>query len=104
MIALRSLGAAFVVNAFLCSIGNSQEVTTIQICVGSGGLSPPWCEQAKLFYSCQEYRTIGGGSAATVSILKQKFCKDSRSAKVTVPYDVAGGECGWTLFNVNCSN
>jgi hypothetical protein len=85
--------------AKVCSPPKRTETT---VCMGNGG-GASCAGRADVVYNCAIYRGMGGGSQATVDTLKQRFCESSDKSKVTLIYDVGGGECGWTAFKVTCN-
>jgi hypothetical protein len=80
-----------------------------KVCMGNGG-GPSCVSGSSADFNCNAYRQMGGGSKQTYDALSQRFCayEDNGVPKVapsriTVTYDVGGGECGWTAFQVICS-
>jgi hypothetical protein len=100
--AFRLMGATAGVMALLCATTAAQNAH-FEVCVGSGG-GPSCISKTTIYYTCSQYREIGGGSASTVQLLGQRLCGERLQPKVTVKFDVGGGECGWTLFEVTCSD
>jgi hypothetical protein len=81
----------------------------IKVCMGNGG-GPSCAVGADVVYDCQMYEGIGRGSQLTVDTLSQLFCQyyDNGTMKIAhhkvIPiYNVAGGECGLTMFQVTCN-
>jgi hypothetical protein len=107
---LRVLGVVLGIMASLPLITASYaENIKFDVCMGNGG--GPSCASPKTIrYTCAEYRAIGGGGQATITTLGERYCKvydangqpKQMKYNVAVTYNVAGGECGWTLFTVNC--
>jgi hypothetical protein len=85
--------------AKVCAPPRRSETT---VCMGNGG-GPSCAGRADVVYNCATYRGMGGGSQVTVDTLKQRFCDSADKGKVTLIYDVGGGECGWTAFKVTCN-
>jgi hypothetical protein len=54
-----------------------------------------------LNYTCDQYRAIGGGSLEIKRALEARLC-NNQLASIIVESDVGGGECEWTLFEVQC--
>lgn len=87
----------------------SAPTQSYKVCAGNGG--GPSCQaNAAAYYTCAQYRSIGGGAQATYDTLGRRLCeyqKDGQSAlapyKVLHDFSVAGGECGWTGFTVICN-
>jgi hypothetical protein len=80
-----------------------------KICMGNGG-GPSCAGGATAVYNCATYRGMGGGAKVTYDTLANMFCSYDDNGttkvwphKVIVTYDVGGGECGWTAFQVTCN-
>jgi hypothetical protein len=96
------------------SIKNSVDCYTKQrrvfkVCVGNGGGSN-CLSGADARYDCLSYQALGGGGKNTYDFLALKYCGylDNGNQKVapnnvTVIQNNAGGECGWTSFQVTCN-
>jgi hypothetical protein len=87
----------------------SAPTQSFKVCAGNGG--GPSCQAtAAAYYTCDQYRSIGGGAQITYDTLGNRFCEYKQDGKSTLaPYrvlhdfSVAGGECGWTGFTVICN-
>jgi hypothetical protein len=86
----------------------SSETKTYKVCMGNGG-GPNCLSGSNASYNCNFYNGVGGGAPKTYEWLAEQFCKynDSGTIKtaahhVSVTYDVGGGQCGWTAFQVDC--
>jgi hypothetical protein len=87
----------------------SAQTQSFKVCAGNGG--GPSCQAtAAAYYTCDQYRNIGGGAQVTYDTLGKRFCEYKQDGKsILAPYkvlhdfSVAGGECGWTGFTVICN-
>jgi hypothetical protein len=87
----------------------SAATKSFKVCAGNGG--GPSCQATSdAYYTCAQYRNIGGGAQTTYDTLGKRFCEykqDGNSIlapyKVLHDFSVAGGECGWTGFTVICN-
>jgi hypothetical protein len=81
----------------------------VKVCMGNGG-GPSCAVGADAVYNCTTYKGIGGGSQLTADTLAEWFCQYNDNGtmlvaphKVIPIYNVDGGECGWTMFQVTCN-
>ena len=88
--------------ALMTLLCNTSTAQNFKVCMGNGG-GPSCIMENTLNYTCDQYRAIGGGGLETKRALQARLCPN-RLANITVKSDVAGGECGWTLFEVECLN
>jgi hypothetical protein len=87
----------------------SNQKMTYKVCMGNGG-GPSCMNGADAYFDCDFYRSVGGGGNATTKFLGERFCKINENGKVRqLNYSVrvyqnnAGGQCGWTGFEVTCT-
>ena len=107
--ALRLLGATAGITALFCATSGAQTIT-LEVCMGNGG-GPSCAGRNTINYTCSEYRAIGGGGPETGRALGERLCTvftpngPKRLHSDVIPIsNRAGGECGWTLFRVTCTD
>jgi hypothetical protein len=88
----------------------SRPPRTFSVCAGNGG--GPSCQGwSDVYYTCDQYTAIGGGSQQTYTELGNSLCKFTDSSghekigysSVIHLSSVGGGQCGWTRFSVTCT-
>ena len=93
----------------VCQKASAPPRKVVKVCMGNGG-GPSCAGGADAVYNCDAYSAMGGGSKLTYDTLAQRFCQynDNGTIKtypnqVIVTYNVGGGQCGWTAFQVTCN-
>ncbi len=81
----------------------------VRVCMGNGG-GDNCLSGASAHYDCDAYNGIGGGAPRTYDILADRFCGYTENGVHKVyPHNIivyqnnAGGQCGWTGFEVTCN-
>jgi hypothetical protein len=108
MTALRALGVISGTIGFLLSVSAARADQTFHVCAGEG--DGPSCQSmADIYYTCDEYTDIRGGSRAILIAVGNRACKYIENGqekhtpfRVERDSNVPGGKCGWTMFTVTC--